>query len=651
MTKNTKTEDKLLGIDTAITRRDFLGSTLVGAGSALLAAHSPALLAGGGAPPTPQLGKNWTGPGGIGDYASSNGNTADVVNAAHAMRDGRFAEKIARAMDTGETYDLVVVGGGFSGLSAAYTYHKHSGDNKTCLILDNHAIFGGEAKQNEFDVDGYRLYGPQGSNGNLWPVSVTKQMGYYHDYWQELGLPDEFTWQELSGTEKDLRVAKDVYFPMLQTWEASDSGYFYGKDSTPNGGWAINPWNNGFRDAPIPERLKLDYMTLESYRMPPRRDDWKEWLDSMTYLDFLTNVAGVSPEYAKLVDPFAATVGTALGADVTSAYSAFEFALPGSAGYFRDITGNLDPTDTLHLASFPGGNAGIARHFLKKLIPSAIKGDSSMNAILFNEINWKELDRSGNPCSFRGDSTVVSVENIGREGGQGVEVTYLKDGKLHKLKANSVVMAANQAVNKKIVKGLSLELFNAMDTFMHGPILTVNVAVRNWKFMEKLGITAARWFEGFGWFTCIRRQMMINGKEPMPLDPNKPTVLTMYVPFLHPGVPVREQAVAARYSLLGPNFRYFELEIRKQFQLMFGASGFDAKRDIAGIVLNRWGHAYVVQPPGFYFGKNGQPAPREVIRKTVHGRIAFAHAELHGSQVWQTAAAEGQRAAEQILSL
>ena len=98
----------------------------------------------------------------------------------------------------------------------------------------------------------------------------------------------------------------------------------------------------------------------------------------------------------------------------------------------------------------------------------------------------------------------MSVENIGREGGQGVEVTYLKDGKLHKLKANSVVMAANQAVNKKIVKGLSSELFNAMDTFMHGPVLTVNVAVRNWKFMEKLGITAARWFEGFGWFTCIR---------------------------------------------------------------------------------------------------------------------------------------------------
>ena len=133
------------------------------------------------------------------------------------------------------------------------------------------------------------------------------------------------------------------------------------------------PWNNGFRDAPIPDRLKLDYMTLESYRMPPRREDWEQWLDSMTYLDFLTKIIGVSPEYAKLVDPFGATVGHGLGSDVTSAYAAFEFALPGPAGYFRYITDNTDPTDRLHLAAFPGGNAGIARYFLKHLIPASIK--------------------------------------------------------------------------------------------------------------------------------------------------------------------------------------------------------------------------------------------------------------------------------------
>ena len=651
MTNKNLSEELKLGMDTHITRRDFIGSTLVGAGSALLATHSSGLPAAGPLRPTVQYGPDWTGPGGIGDYADSNGNTAEVVNAAHAMSNGQFVNAHSNAINTDEVYDLVVVGGGFTGLSAAYTYRKHTNGNKNCLILDNHLIFGGEAKQNEFDVDGFRLYGPQGSNGNLWPVSVTRQMGFYHDYWNELGLPDEFTWQELSGSEKELRVAKDIYFPMLQTWEAADSGYFYGRNSTSNGGWAINPWNNGFREAPIPDRLKLDYMTLESYRMPPRRADWEAWLDSMTYLEFLTEVVGVSAEYTKLVDPFAATVGHGLGADVSSAYAAFEFALPGPAGYFRYITGNIDPTDQLHLAAFPGGNAGIARYFLKNLIPGAIKGDSAMNAVLFNPINWKELDRKGNPVRFRGGCTVVAVENTGMDHNQRVEVTYYENGRLHKLTAKSVVMAANQAVNKKVVHGLTPGLFNAMDSFMHAPVLTVNIAVRNWKFMEKLGITAARWFEGFGWFTCIRRQMMINGREPMPLDPDKPTVLTMYVPFLHPGMPVKEQAVAARYSLFGPGFRDFEIQIRKQLQTLFGDSGFDARRDIAGIVLNRWGHAYVVQPPGFYFGKNGRPAAKNLIRDTVHGRIAFAHSELTGTQVWQTAAAEGQRAAEQILAL
>ena len=644
-------EAKSLGIERQITRRDFLGSSLVGAGTALMASNSPGLLAAAPTPATVQYGPDWTGPGGLGDYAESNGNTAEVVNAAHAMRDARYRNVLAEAKNTGEHFDLVVVGGGFAGLSAAYTFNKHTGGKKRCLILDDHPIFGGEAKQNEFEVDGYRLYGPQGSNGNLWPVSLTKRMGVYHDYWSELGLPEEFHWQELSGTKADLRVAKDIYSPMLHTWEMADTGYFYGAGTTKDNGWTINPWNNGFRDAPIPAQLKNDYMTLESYRMPPRREDWQEWLDGITYLDFLTKVNGVSPEYTKLVDPMAATVGCGLGADAISAFSAFEFALPGPAGYFRYLNDNADLTDALHLAAFPGGNTGIARYFLKRMIPAAITGDDSMSAILFNPLNWAQLDRAGNPVRSRGGATVVSVANIGRSGNNGVEVVYLSDGNLFRVHADAVVMASNQAVNKKVVPDLPPELFAAMDTFMHAPVLTVNVAVRNWKFMEKLGITAARWFQGFGWFTCVRRQLMIDGSEPMPLDPNKPTVLTLYVPFTHPGIPVKQQATLARYDLLNPSFRDFELQIRRQFQTLFGASGFDAKRDIAGIILNRWGHAYVIQPPGFYFGLDGKPAAKDIIRNSTHGRIAFGHSELTGTQNWQTAVGEGQRAVEQILSL
>ena len=57
---------------------------------------------------------------------------------------------------------------------------------------------------------------------------------------------------------------------------------------------------------------------------------------------------------------------------------------------------------------------------------------------------------------------------------------------------------------------------------------------------------------------------------------------------------------------------------------MFAPGGFDPRRDIAGIILNRRGHAYVNPQPGFFFGVNGKPAPRDVLRNRPHGRIAFA---------------------------
>jgi spermidine dehydrogenase len=638
-------DERNLGLDAAITRRDFLGSTLIGSGAALLAAQAPGAAQAAVPFPSPH-GPDWSGPGGIGDYAKAHGNTHEVVNAAHAMRDGAFAERLKHARDTGETFDLVCVGGGFSGIGAAYTFHKHTGGTGRCLILDNHDLFGGEAKQNEFEVDGYHLWGPQGSNGQLVPTWVTKKLGYYHPVWAELGMPEEFEWQNATGLERDLLIAKDVYSPMLHTWEAADCGHYYG-----NGRWVVNPWNNGFKDAPIPERLKFDYLLMDSYRMPPRRPDWDRWLDGMTYLDFLTKVVGVSPEYADLPNPLGAVVGTGLGADAISAYSAFNFVLPGPVAYWRYLSENIDPTDPLHLASFPGGNTGILRKFVKAIAPHAIAGGDTLSDILFGAIQWHTLDRPENAVRFRLRSTVVAVRNVGRgDDGRAVEVTFLRDGALHKVRAKAVVMACNQAVNKKIVQDLPGDVHAAMDSFLHAPVLTVNVAVRHWRFFEKLGCTAARWFEGFGWFTCLRRQLIIDGREPMPLDPRKPTVLTLYVPFLqHAGLPVAAQATAARYELLNRSYRDFEQLIRAQFQTLFGEYGFDARRDIAGIVLNRWGHAYVIQPPGFYFGTGGAPAPRERIRSAPVGRIAFGHSELTGTQVWETAYGEGERAAQQAM--
>ena len=202
-------------------------------------------------------------------------------------------------------------------------------------------------------------------------------------------------------------------------------------------------------------------------------------------------------------------------------------------------------------------------------------------------------------------------------------------------------------MNKRVVTDLPPAHRGAMDQFMHAPMMMVNVALRNWKFMDKLGVASVRWFgDDMGWFTTLRRQMILDGEEPMPLEPDKPTVLTMYNSFCNLGVPIEQQTVNARMRMFGMSYADIEKNIREQFTKMFAAGGFDADRDIAGIIVNRHGHAYVATPPGFFFGKDGKPSASDVIRKP-HGRITFAHAELLGMQMWEGAVHEGERAGHQ----
>ena len=100
--------------------------------------------------------------------------------------------------------------------------------------------------------------------------------------------------------------------------------------------------------------------------------------------------------------------------------------------------------------------------------------------------------------------------------------------------------------------------------------------------------------------------------------------------------------------MLGTSFSEYERRIRAQMSEMFAAGGFDPARDIAGIVLNRWGHAYVNPGIGFRFGIDGDTAPPDVIREPI-GRIAFGHSELRGHQYWTGAAGEGRRAVESLV--
>jgi spermidine dehydrogenase len=364
-------------------------------------------------------------------------------------------------------------------------------------------------------------------------------------------------------------------------------------------------------------------------------------LDVMSYQEFLERELHLGPEAARYADLFLASA-CGLGSDAVSAYAASQLPMPG-------LTDPLPPD--LRRVSFPGGNSGFVRYFLKRLIPDAIAGTDSFEDIITGRINLDALDRTGQPLGMRLRSTVVSVEHEGDPAASGhVKVIYTRDGRFHGIRARAVIMATGGWMNRYVVRDMPPAYREAYMRFVHAPFLVANVALTNWRFLYRLGITAAIWdrVEGDFGYTCnIRNPMQVGAYQP-PLDPERPTILSFYTPFHHPGLPLSVQTMRGRTELLNTSYPDFERKIYAQMIKLFAASGFKPERDVAGLILNRWGHAYSVPFPGFFGGASGQ-APRDIIRSG-YGRIAFAHSELNGLQHWGTAADEGRRAFGQIVN-
>ena len=626
--------DKELGLDRAITRRDFVyGSSLFLSSAVVGCGKSTDKKPLSNSDYSFDVSDNWYGPGGIGDYAKSHGNTPELIKTAHEIRSGRFNAGTTNAIDSGEEYDLVVVGGGFSGLSAAYHFNRLNPAGRV-LILDNHPLFGGEAKRNDFDVNGVHISGPQGSNDFGLPSAT----GGPDDYFSALNLPLEFNYAEPGGSATGMRIPIDNYDYM--TWQEKhyDVGHFFNGAVNP---WIKDVWETGLNLTPWSTEVKDAFTRVRSIEIEDQNGkDMDRWLDSITLKSYYEEELGLPPEVTSFYDPIMASI-IGFGCDALSAYWGKYFDMPGFKKpelYGEDL-----------LQSFPGGNTGIARHFVKKLNPDAIDG-TSFEEVLFGKIAFDQLDRDDKPVRMRLNSTAVSVEHTSQvNGNERVQIIYLKNGELNQLKAKAVVMASGGWVNRHVLKDLPSEYHVAYGKFGHSPVLVANVALTNWRFLERLGVSAAIWSEGFG-FTCnIRRPMIVGGKS-QPLHPDKPIVLTFYAPIFKPGLGRKEQGVVSRAELLNTSFTDYERQIREQMTTMFSVGGFDPAQDIAGIILNRWGHAYVNPDLGFMFGADGNIAPPDVIRKP-YGRIAIGHSELRGHQYWSGAAGEGRRAVEALLDL
>lgn len=612
-------------------RRDFLNSTLLASGSILLRGVCPlSLLAE----------QDWTGFSGEGDYASSNGNTYEVMTAGHAIRDQFLEKKSPEISDTGETYDCAVVGGGISGLSAALFFTRQQA-GKSCLVLENHPIFGGEAKRNEFVVDGKRLMVHQGSAACFPPLSGDFLAGFY----DSIGVDwSQFSYQQWTGTEKSVDLQTAPYGVGGAT-----SGFYFGKKfERPEGVWVRDPWGTKLAGAPISEQAKRELLGMRetdrkpfsTHRFQPKQhgDAASRHLDSVTLEQHLIDTYGLSRETVRTYLSPISGGGSGLGADALSAY----------CEYAADV---LLPWDYKKGAQmFPGGNTGVARHIVKQLIPGAISGGTSMSEICRGRVRFDALDREGSAIRIRVGATVLSIEHAGDPArAEQVTLLYERDKKIYRVRSRAVILAGGSWTSKHVVRDLPLSHREAYTQFYRSPCLMANVAVRNWHFLARLGLTECQWFEGIGNSMTVRKVATF-GTDPASINPDLPTVLTLKILFSKPGLSLQEQTIRGRTELLTTPFRSYEKMIRDQFAAMFGKAGFDAERDIAGIILNRWGHAYLSPQPGFFFGTGGKPAPGEVLRQSPYGRMAFANSDLSGIMDHRMSILEARRAVDQIVS-
>src|SRR5215510_9665411 len=610
----------------AITRRDFLNGTLLASTGMLLGRHvrvpfgiSPA--------------DAWDGYGGVGDYAHAHGNVYDVITTAHRMRDGAFEQAIASATDTGETYDLVAVGAGISGLAAAVFFQQRR--SGCCLVFDNHAMFGGEAKRNEFRVDGQPVIAHQGSAIFL----VPQKGGYTDTFYQLIGMDrSAFPYQGWQGTEAEMSLSHSPYD------EPKDYGFYFGSQFGASPGvWVLDPWGRNLDGAPLPAAVKAEWLRSRNADIPAPRpvtegDAVSRQLDAITLEEHLMARHQISRDTVRTFLSPLAGGGYGLGPDALSAYCdyAIETQFPG------------DGDDALGDQMFPDGNTGFARLMVKTLIPDAFAGPRSVDAVWQNRVRFTALDRPEGGTRIRLNVTVVRVAHAGDPAhAPHVVITYVKGKRLHSVKARAVVMAGGSWTTKHIVGDLPDGHRAAYAQFYRSLCLMANIAVRNWRFLYKMGMSGCRWFEGLGNYLSVRKQATVAGIG-QTFGPDSPTALTIKVLFAQPGLPIGEQGSRGRAQLLGTSFAQYERAFRQQLGDMFAPGGFDPRLDIAGLILNRWGHAYVNPQPGFFFGIGGKPASRDVLRNGTHGRIAFANTDLAGAMDHRNSIREADRAVNQL---
>ena len=518
-----------------------------------------------------------------------------------------------------ESYDLIVVGGGISGLSAAYFYQQKHGKDKKVLILDNHDDFGGHAKRNEHRIDGKTLISYGGSQSIVNPKHGSKVV---HDLLKDIGIETE---RFISAYDRDFykknNLGSVTYF----------NEKIFGKDKVvrhpycnyPNyiEGLMAGKLSNkdAAQEAPLSKKGKqqlLEVLNGGLHKIDVPKNELNNYIRSHSYFDYLKNTLGIDDPGVLRMARHSALDWAVSGTDLMNIETA------KSCGALGFISKAVYDAENPYIYHFPDGNASVARALVKKMIPAVAEGKNAEELVL-SKFNYRELDRFSNAVRIRLNSTVVNVRHIGDpKNSSEVFVKYINDNKSNEISAKNVVMACYNMMIPYIISDLPEEQASALRLQLKSPLQYSSVGLRNWRAMKEMEIGMAMSPGNMHQAVFMDFPVSMGGYE-YTKTPEDPCIIQMIsCPYGETvGAPLLEQYREARYRMLGLQFKDYEEEIRSHLSGMLPKKLFDFNKDVQSITVNRWAHGYTVSGPNNSIKKGRQP----------FGRITIANCDSAGS--------------------
>jgi spermidine dehydrogenase len=644
--------DRFLGMDRPITRRDFMNGAAMVIGAAML----PGNYAAATDSSEPQNQAGYDPPIKTGLRGSHPGS----FEIAHRLRDGTFWASAAKPIESQESYDLVVVGGGISGLSAAYFFRESVGNSARVLILENHDDFGGHAKRNEFHLGG-RLQLLNG--GTLLIDSPTPYSAVADGLIRKLGInPQEF---DAKFTDRKLYRGMGLR-----------SGIFFDKETfgedrlvvgTPGGRWEAEEgegqranrgrWADFLAKTPLSPEVQRDIARIQEAQvdyMPGLASaEKKAQLSKISYRDFLLNVVkadpGVIPFYQRRTEG-----EWGVGIDAEPALDCWALGLPG----FQGMKLKPGPAPNMSYSAagyasggsyrfhFPDGNASIARLLVRALIPEAVPGHSAEDVVTA-QVDYSRLDREHAPIRLRLNSTVVNARNVENSSAKEVEVTYATGDEVYKVRAKGCVLACWNMVIPFLCPELPDAQKQALHYLVKIPLVYTSVGIRNWTSFQNLGVQNVS-APGSYWANVSLNAAVNIGEYRSPTKPEEPILLHLSRTPNKPGLPAREQHKIGRYELLSTTFESFERTIREQLARTLSAGGFDPARDIEAITVNRWPHGYGYEYNPLFDPDWPEDKRPNVIGRKPFGRITIANTDSAATAYTDAAIDQAYRAVSEL---